>query len=189
MKIAQISDLKLDNKKIMLVALAVLFIVYIDCAFVIKIQLANLRALKPKVAKLKKDITTFNKDFAVTNSLKDNQGQTGTADKQAISEDDLPDLLEYISDIGNKHNVKIMQIKSSKETKAKDDKLFHPAAKSSPVYISLDVFSSYHNLGVFINTLESSDKFIAVQDMKISRDKNDYMRQEAILTLKTYVKK
>jgi Tfp pilus assembly protein PilO len=189
MKIPQIGDLKLDNKKIILTALGILFIVYIDYSFVIKMQLANLRDLKPKVAKLKKDIAAFNKDYAVMNSLKDNQGKTGAADKQAISEDDLPDLLEYISNVGNNHTVKIMQIKSSREAKAKEDKLPHPAAKSSPVYISLDVFSSYHNLGAFINVLENSDKFIAVEDIKVSRDKNDYMRQEASLTLKTYVKK
>jgi Tfp pilus assembly protein PilO len=188
MKLTGILNLKLDNKKILLIALFALFIIYIDCHFVIKMQLANLRVLNPKVAKLKKDITAFKKDFAVVNSLKVKPEQAGVNEKQVISEKDLPDLLEYISEIGNKNNVRIMQIKSSRETKTKEVKPL-PGVKFILVYISLDIFSNYHNLGVFINALENGDKFIAVHELKIAPDKKDYMRQQANLTLKTYVKK
>ena len=188
MKITDIFNLKLDNKKILLILLLALFIVYVDCHFVIKMQLGNLRVLSPKVAKLKKDISAFNKDSRAIDNLKSKQGQARVTEKQVISEKDLPDLLEYISEVGNKNSVRIMQIKPSKETKTKEAKS-SPEVKFSPFYISLDIFSNYHNLGAFINALENADKFIAVQDLKIARDKNDYMRQEANLTLRTYVKK
>ena len=188
MKIAVINNLKLDNKKILLIALFGLVIVYLDCAFVVKAQLGNLQALTPKVAKLKKEIAAFNSDFTVINSLKAKPGQAGVSEKQVILEKELPDLLEYISEAGNKNNVSIMQIKPARETKSKEEKLF-AGVKFSPVYISLNVFSNYHNLGAFVNALENADKFIAVQDLKITPDKKDYMRQEANLTLKTYVKK
>ena len=84
MKIAVINNLKLDNKKILLIALFGLVIVYLDCAFVVKAQLGNLQALTPKVAKLKKEIAAFNSDFTVINSLKAKPGQAGVSEKQVI---------------------------------------------------------------------------------------------------------
>jgi Tfp pilus assembly protein PilO len=188
MKIVAIDNLKLNNKKILLIGLVVLFVIYIDCAFLIKMQANNLRVLRPRVAELKKDIAAFENDLASISSLKYRPGQPGFVGKQIISEDDLPDLLEYISDVANQNNIRLMQIKSSRETKAKQERGI-VAAKFLPLYISLDIFSSYHNLGAFINVLENSDQFIAVQDMKIARAKDDYLRQEASLTLKTYVRK
>jgi Tfp pilus assembly protein PilO len=189
MKIAQIDNLKLDNKKILLITLAVLFIIYADYAFVVKMQMGNLRILNPKVAKLKKDINSFNKDSSEISRLKNQPQQPASVGKRLISENELPGLLEYISDAGNKNSIRIMQTKPSWEAKAKDAKPLISAAKFSTLYISLDIFATYHNIGAFINALESADRFISVQDLKIFRDKNDYMRQEANLTLKTYVKK
>jgi Tfp pilus assembly protein PilO len=188
MKIPNINNLKLDNKKILFIVLFGLFIVYADCTFVIKAQLGNLRALAPKVAKLKKDIAAFNTDFTVINSLKSKPGKAVGSEKQVIPEKELPDLLEYISEAGNKNNVSIMQIRPIREAKPKEEKLF-AGVKFFPVYVSLNVFSNYHNLGAFVNALENGDKFIAVQELKIMPDKKDYMRQEANLMLKTYVKK
>jgi Tfp pilus assembly protein PilO len=188
MKFPDISTFKLDNKKILLIALAVSAIVYADCSFVVRAQLDHLRSLRPKVAKLKKDIAAFNKGFAEIGKSQNKQKEPPIT-KQIISESELPDLLEYISESGNKNNVRITQIRPAiKEEKAKDGK---PAAATqlTPAYISLDIFSNYHSLGGFLNTLENGEKFIAVQDLKIARDKSDYMRQEVKLTLKTYVKK
>ncbi|MFA5156024.1 MAG: type 4a pilus biogenesis protein PilO [Candidatus Omnitrophota bacterium] len=186
--VPDISKLQLDSKKIILIALVAVFIIYADCAFLIKAQLGHLRNLRPKVAKLQKDIKAFNKSFSEMSRFKSEEGEPVVSGKQMIAESDLTDLLEYISDTGNSNNIRITQVKPVREVRAKEEK--SPAAGNFiPVYISLDILAGYHNLGTFINILENGDKFIAVQDLRISRDKNDYMRQEVNLTLKTYVKK
>jgi Tfp pilus assembly protein PilO len=189
MKLPNIDDLKLDNKKILLIALVTLTVVYFDFSFLAMAQIGYLRSMKPKIIKLQRDIAAFDKSSVDIKRLKGQQREPTASAKQVVPESELPDLLEYISDAGNKNNVRIMQIRPAvKEEKPKDGKAVS-VSQFTPAYISLDIFSNYHSLGNFINELESGEKFIAVQDLKIARDKGDYMRQEVNLTLKTYVKK
>ena len=55
--------------------------------------------------------------------------------------------------------------------------------------ISLDISCNYHNLGVFLNSLEDAQAIIKLQDMKISSSSEDSLRQEVNLDLVAYVYK
>ena len=115
--------LKLDNKTLILVLLIAALILYLDCNFIIKAQLNGINSLKPKVVKIKKDIESLNNDSANIESLKNRQGQqVGLKIKKIILEEQLPELLEEISNTANKNNIRIMQIKPVREIKTKEDK-------------------------------------------------------------------
>lgn len=180
--------MKLDNKKIFLIVLIAVSILYIDYSFIIRMQLNNIKSLKSRIIKLKQDINTLNKQLADIDNLKIKLGQSKAAKKQIISEGELPTLLEDIANIANKNNIRITQIKPSKEIKAKGEKVL-PSTELTVIYIILDLSGSYHNFGNFINELENADKFIAVENIKIARDTKDYLRQNVNLLLRTYVKK
>jgi len=189
MKIGDITKLQLDSKKILLIAISAVFVIYIDCSFLIKAQVSGLRSLSAKATALKKNIESFNKDSAALKGLSVKQGGSASGPvKEVLTENKLAGLLEYISDAGNANNVKIMQLKTAREARAKNEK---PAAAVSfaPVYITLEALSNYHNLGAFITALENAGSFLAVEDITIMRDKSDYLRQQVNLTLRTYVKK
>lgn len=188
MKIPQIADLKLDQKKITLIVIVCVFIIYADLNFIFRMQLNNLKALSPKISQLKKDIAALNKGLIEIKGLK-KQPLPKTGVKRIISEDKIPDLLEFISETANTNNVRIMQVKPVKEARAVDGKTVAVAGKLSAFFIEMSLKSGYHNLGAFINALENAEDFLAVQDIKVSRDKSDYMRQDISLVLKTYVKK
>jgi Tfp pilus assembly protein PilO len=181
---------KLDNKKIFLLILSCLVIFYIDFTFLLKLQINGLKNLAPKVATLRKDIKQLSKDLVMLQDLKNkeaaNEQKTGAAKlKKLISEDEIPFLLQTISEVAHKNNVKIVQMNTSQQAKAEQVS----TEKLSPITIKLDLSSNYHSTGSFINDLENIEQFVEVQDMKIARNAGNYFLQNTTLNLKTYVKK
>jgi Tfp pilus assembly protein PilO len=181
------NKLELDNKKIILIILICLVIIYVDFSFVIKIQFQTISGIGSKIITLKKDIDNLNRNLVL---MQQNQKkQTAPVKiKKIISQDDMPQLFQRISDIANKHNVKIMELKPiAAEAKTKEN-----ADSSKGEFrtqaLALDVSGGYHSLGSFINDLENADEFIVVENFKIV-PQQDYFRQKASLLLKTYVKK
>lgn len=183
-----LNNLELDNKKIALIVLVSLVILYLDYTFVISLQLKNMGNLKPKIEKLERDLNTFNKDWSNINNLKTKQVKSDIKAKVIITEEELPALLEQISNFANKNNMRIMQIKPSKDIKSKEDKAVL-AAKLTPLFITLDVTGTYHNVGAFVNDLENADQLLIIQELKIRREQTDNLKENASLLVKTYVKK
>ncbi len=188
----KLNELKLDNKKIFLIVLACLLILYIDFTFIIKLQLQGIRTLTPKVIKMKKDIDNLAKDLSSMQDLERKAGRDkaqieSLRPKEIISEDKILLLLQEISDLANKNKVKIMQINTPRDKKAPEEII--AGERLSPIIITLDLTCGYHSLGTFINALENARQFIDVQDMKIIRDPRNYLFLNANLILKTYAKK
>ena len=188
----KLNELKLDNKKIFIIVLVCLLILYIDFTFIIKLQLQGIRTLTPKVIKMKKDIDNLAKDLSSMQDLERKAGKDkaqieSLRPKEIISEDKILLLLQEISDLANKNKVKIMQINTSRDKKAPEEII--AGERLSPIIITLDLTCGYHSLGTFINALENARQFIDVQDMKIIRDPRNYLLLNANLILKTYAKK
>ena len=183
--------LELDKKKIILIILIGFILLYMDFSFLIRLQFKNTRTLGTKISKLKKDIDILAKDLATLEDLKQRHPEVKkealSKVKKIISEEQIPSLLKDISDIATKYNVKIMQIKPSKELKKEDKVSVVP--KFNHLLITLDLICGYHSLGSFINGLENAERFMAVQDLKITPDPNNYLSCNIALVLKTYVKK
>jgi len=191
--------LKLDKNKIIFIAVGIIFILYLDFTFIIKMQSSYIKKTSPKIIKLKKDIFAVTSDLA---RLKDLQGrqsgmkqEVARREKKLISEGQIPLLLQFISDAANRHSVSVMQIKPSKESrgkvesKGKVDTAQGASLKISPVSITLVLSCDYHHLGQFINDLENADDLIVVDEVRIFPDLVNYLNQNVSLLLKTYVKK
>jgi len=188
----KLNALKLDNKKIFVIAFVGLLILYVDFAFIMKLQLQGIRTLTPKIIKLKKDVDNLTKDLSWMQDLErkasKDKTQVGTLKpKEIISEGKILLLLQEVSDLANKNRVKIMQINTSKDAKVQEEAI--AGEKLSPIIITLDLTCGYHSLGSFINALENARQYIDVEDMKIIRDPRDYLLQNVNLVLKTYAKK
>ena len=184
--------LELDNKKIILIILFSVFVLYLDINFVFKNQLQALEKIEPVIVGLKKDLENLKSDLGKMQELKKKQiepSQKALKAKKIIPSEQLASLLQNLSDIANKNDVKIEQIKPVKDTQiSKQDKL--PGMdKFQPVLITLGLTSDYHNLGKFINDIESGQIFISVESAKITSQQADFFKQKVNLVLKTYVKK
>lgn len=180
----KLEKLELDKKTMALIVFIFLLLFYIDFNFAVKLQLKGIKTLTPKIIKLKKDLNSLAKDLTVMQDLKNKQmevRQSGTFQaKKIITREQIPQLLEDISDIANRNQVKINKINKvspSKESKSEEEK------------IALDLVCDYHHLGSFINALENAEKFISIEEIKITPNTSDYFQQNIKLVLKTYVKK
>lgn len=178
-----------DNKKIALVIVFSFIIAYLDYNFVLQAQLQSNKLLHSKIIKIKKDMEKLGKDLSQMQALKNEQAKMGKEAfarvKKFIFLEELPQLLKEISDIANKNQVRIMQIRPTKEPK---DKKSSQAQNFVAELISLDTVCNYHRFGSFLNDLENSKNFLIVEELKISANPNNYFNQDIKLVLKTYVK-
>lgn len=188
-----LGKLKLYNRKIVLLAAAGLIILCLDVRFLLKLQFQKIKDASPKVVKLKADIDNLSRELVNLQDLQRRQSQLkqegALKAKKIISEEEMPLLLQRISDLANKNKVSITQIKPSQEVKAKEKKASTGAVKFSPVLITLDLSGGYHNLGNFLSDLENMEEFVAAEEMKITRALSDYVTENVNLVLKAYVKK
>ena len=188
----KLDGLKLDNKKMLLIILAFLLILYLDFTFIVRMQLAGIRALTPKISKMRKEMVSLSKDLPRLQDLermhdKDKTGAVALKPREIISEDKILLLLQEISDLANKNRIKIAQMNTAKDAKAKEEVV--AGERLLPVAIKLDLKCGYHALGSFISGLENARYFIDLQDIKIIRDPRDYLVENVNLVLKTYVRK
>ncbi|MCX5711948.1 MAG: type 4a pilus biogenesis protein PilO [Candidatus Omnitrophica bacterium] len=175
----------IDKKKLMLIGLAGLIALYLDFSFVVMAQLKGLSESESKITKLKYDIDKLNRDLASMQSQK--QGNINSSSKRqlVIKEEDVTLFLEKVQDLANKSGVVILQLKQA-------GTVAEGVLAKSPIQalkVSADLLCTYHTLGAFINSLENSDIFVNVEDLKITLSPADIFRQNANLSMTIYVKK
>jgi len=185
-------NINLDNKKIILILIFFLIIVYMDFTFIMGMQLKSIRAAGPNIKNLEENITALTKDLNNMKNLKnkgiDVKQKPHAKVKKFILEGEIASLLRDISDIADKYKIKITQIKPSKAQRGRFDKTSE-AAKLNPLLINLDLSCDYHRLGHFINDLESSEIFITLEKLKVFSRREDFNTQDVDMVLRTYVAK
>lgn len=180
-----------DDKKLLLFALSVLIIVFLDTGLFLNYQIQAIRRLNPKITKLKADINTLkegvNRMEGVKSAQTASQAEALQRYKRALSEEEVPRLLQDISEKARQNNVKILQMRPAKQPLLAAN--LAEMRDLVPLLIALDLSCGYHQLGRFINDLEEADNFIAVEEMSIGAQEGNYLVQKVDLILRSYVKK
>lgn len=183
--------IQLDKQKKILIVIFCILIVYVDMNYILKAQLAGLNSLNPKITRLENDLKNLNRNLETMRNAKGKQGQPAQKPVfksfKILPEGRISGLLQDISNEANKLDIKIIQIRPSRETGAVKSAV--PGDKFIPILINLDIICNYHNLGRFINRLENSEFFMGVQEFKISTRLPDYIKQKVVLVIKTYAVK
>ncbi len=185
---------ELDKKKLALFIVLFALFVYADLSFVMRAQVNFLHNAGPRISKIKKDLTGLQKDIARLKDFETKQGGSGSpaavtagTSKRVITEGEVPAFLQFISRAAQASGIKITQIKPFRDPKAKDETF--SGMKVSPLMVTVDARVTYHALGKFIQSLESSDFVIAVRELRMFRSEYDYLQMEAGIGLVAYVKK
>ena len=188
-----LKKIELNNKKALLAVITALVIVYLDCSFVIKLQIQNLNRVTPGIQKLKEDINALSAQLAKMRGEKTKlvqaKEQAFSKSKKFITEEEVPSLLEEISETAKENDIELIQMKPSREKAAGVSPKDAAALKFTPFSISMSLSCGYHQLGRFLNSLENKNIFIAVQDMDISSRQKDYFKHKVELTLRVYAEK
>jgi len=172
--VKKLPEIKMDESKkkatIICVAVAVAVII-LYALLLFRPSMTKLSRLRPKVSTLKRDIKAVRKDLNFEDNLL--AKRSGLQDKmrkyanKLSREKELPVILGNLSDIAKKSRVKILGItpgvKGGKgAVEVGDEKI---AYREHPIVIMAR--SGYHDLGIFINRLEKSERFLQVSDIKI----------------------
>ena len=109
------------------------------------------------------------------------------------NEEELPNVMQFLSDTASQTNVTIQAIFPQKGTedkdKGKDDKDKKEAAPVGykQVPIQIDAVAGYHQLGTFLSHVESSPHPVQVISLKVSENPKDPKRHLVRLVIQTYV--
>lgn len=184
-----LANIQLDKQKKTLIVIICALIVYVESSFILKAQLTAVRGLSSKITGLKSELSNINRDLEKMNLAQSQQGKSSVSlalkSSKLMAEGQISGLLQDISNQANKFDIKISQIRPTREAGASKAALIPD--KFVPLLIYLDIVADYHNLGRFINALENSSVFLGVQELKISMQLPDYLKQKVNMVLKTYV--
>ena len=186
-----------DKKKLILIFLIAAVVFYVDIAYIMKFQFDGIASMEPKIVKIQKDIDTFKRDAANVEALKKLPPQQLSGplkNKKFVNPEQMSLLIETISDIANKNNVKIMQISAAPESKAKETakpKNQKPGneADIQSYILTMELLTDYHHFGSFLSDLDYSSVICSVQEFRITGNTDSYDKEDIKLLLKTYVKK
>lgn len=195
--IEKLFDLKIiqQKKKIIIVVIASLAAIYIDFSLILKSQLKSLKSVSSGVRQMRLDFVQYKKDSSALQNLlatlKSLQERRAAGEVKIISDSDIPDLLDDISQKANSYNIKIMQIKPIR-LDAEKDKIQVTVSGGDPQFyampLTLQLRCGYHNLGEFLGDLESNP-LIEAASLKIRYDDSSPRYHNVDLKLKAYVTK
>ena len=186
-----LTNLGLNKQKKIIIAVFLVLIAYLDGAFILKAQRAGISRLDPKIVRLSADLANLKTGLENMRIAKVNPGLSAQKkvmrSLRILAQSQVSELLQEISTEANKFDIKIAQLRPSRQ--AQKEKSVPGQDKFIPMLINLDMVCDYHSLGRFIQALENSPVFMGVQELDVSTQLPDYMKQKVILVLKTYVTK
>ena len=179
-----------DRMKIVLIGVCVLIFLVADFKLVLIPQLGLMSQMNPKISQLKNDINSIKNDLnsftALKNTLELSKKKASSYSKMVVTQDLVPVLLDDISKIAKASDVKLMQIKTEKDTNAKPVAKFD-GVKYYSFFINLDLNASYFPFVNFLRKLENSARFFRVVSFEITPDNSNYFQHKIKMTLEAYV--
>ncbi len=108
-------------------------------------------------------------------------------------EGELSKLIQLLTDWANRSQVKIQTISPQRPETVRESASGQPASDKPVVYedifIQIDALAGYHQLGAFLNLIESSDKPMHLSSLKISGNPREPRHSNIKLLLGTYLSK
>lgn len=121
---------------------------------------ANIDSFKEKISRLNKKIDYY--------------------EKKLPSEKEIPAILEYLSNSAKKMNVRITEIKPIEQGEDKKQIYYNV-----PILVKAEC--GYHQLGRFLNQLESADRFMKISNINIVVNPRKANIHDVQLIVGTYV--
>ena len=112
--------------------------------------------------------------------------QAGYLEKRLPSQDQISSLLEDFSDVAESSDVNILKIKPLEESASlSKQKVVSNSYTEFPILI--EARAGYHQLGAFVNKLETMDRFIKIIDMDVSGNAKNPRDHDIKIRIITYV--
>lgn len=170
---------------------AVLIGIFLLDYFVIMMpQLKTLSVVNPKISALSKELKQTRSDIKNSKQyqtqvaqLREKMKMTGT---KILAKEEIPTILESISVIASATKVRINQIMPMKESQKLV--LTNDEGRYYSLPILVNARGSYHNIGRFLNHIETNGIFMSIIDFDIVATNDDPYRHSLNLTVKTFIR-
>ena len=181
------------QKKIILLALGAVTVLYIDFAYILKPQARNLQKLSSELRQTRASLNQYKKGSteirALENSLDSLKSRYTDPENKIFSESELTALLDDISKKALNSGLKIMQMRPQGVSADREKEAIDSAGLLLlPLALRLELASGYHQLGRFLFALENNP-LISVAELKLRPDSAEFTKQKVELTLKIYASK
>lgn len=182
-------DISEANKKILIMVAGVVIALIFDIFFIFFPLVGKSYKLKAKIISSSKDLSYLKQQISSLDNIKKRLENLKTEQvkygKGFPKEEEIPALLGNISTIAGKLGIEIIAVKPVRMA-------FQEEAKSvgelfREVLVEIYAKGGYHQMGQFINKLETLDKFMEIRDIEITADKNSPRRHFFRLLVATYI--
>lgn len=171
-----------EKRKILIIALSSAALLALDIFFILRPICNKCADLKTQIVSVKNNINSLNQQISSMDNIKRQlealRQEQSDYEKKFPKEEEIPALFDSLSNIALKSGVAIIAIKPS-----------HPAQEAVFHEIPMEISAKggYHQIGQFINKLETSDRFIEVKDIEIKQDNTTPRRHSLKLLVSTYI--
>ena len=189
-------DLKsIDIKKpqtqvLLLIALISLIIAILYIYFVFIPQFTGVFAMSDNIGKMKLEMKSARVVIAdmdkLKNNLKKNNEKVESYEKNLPAEQEIPTLLEDLSNMAKDSKIKIVGIMPVMSA-LNDDKSGNKGRIYREIPILITAKSGYPQLVRFLNSLENAGRFMKVADIGIKADKANHKEHDVELMVCTYI--
>ena len=180
-----------EQRKFLIIVVSVIILLILDITFILSPLINMTFDLSSQVSSVKKNIANLNQQISKVDDtkkklalLKDDYLIYGNKFPKA---EEIPRLLETLSTIAAKSEINIVAIrpqsKASKKHKGKIAILF----QEMPIQIIAQ--GGYHQIGSFINRLETLDRFLKVDDISLVQSGATGKMLRVTLLVSTYISK
>ncbi|MDO8581114.1 MAG: type 4a pilus biogenesis protein PilO [Candidatus Omnitrophota bacterium] len=168
-----------------------LFLFLLDYFIIMGPQLNNLTKMTPQCKLMEEDIQKAETDIQnkenYQKQVKDLSAKITEEDVKIRSKEEVPLTLEYISRLADENNIRIDQIKPN--TAGQNKLLENKGRRYFAVPIVLEAKGGYHDVGKFLNQIESGDVFFNIKDFSMtSLGESKYHKIKLTLEAITYEK-
>lgn len=182
-----LDKLKRDPKQLVVVmSVAVVVGLLFYLIVILRPQLTAIADIRSKLGKARNELKSATNDIAMipsmTSTVETYNKKIGTYDKTLPTEDGIPDFLASLSSMAKNCNMAILAIVP---VESKTDT--NPKKIYKEIPIKITARAGYHDLGKFLASLESSDRFIKISDIRVKYNSSTPLKHDIELLLATYV--
>lgn len=189
----KLPELEMDESKrriLLISAAALVFVLGLYFIFFLRPAMTELFNLVPKVHRLKADIKAVSVDLQFEDKFRKKleglQKKMVNYEAKLSREKELTALYGEIKKLARRSRLEIVSIGEEDRRRPKKK----AAQKKPAVYREFPVVikaqSGYHELGAFINSLESHERFMQVSDIKITSGKTNTKKHDIEFVVKGY---
>ena len=164
-------NFKDEKQKALVLVFAGLIILIIYFQFLLKPRIRSLILVSSQVSQTfkklnqaKEDIANISKFNKRTEKLKE---KISSYEENMPTQKEIPALLSELSRFAKETNVKILAILPLEEPKEQESLEVPGQEPYFEVPIHIEARAKYHNLGFFINKLETTGRFMKISDIEI----------------------